>query len=319
MKKWNDYSKLCRQRRRGAGFEGGIVELRKILDEVSDAIKGLGKNGEYAIKMEQAYIAFSEGNIDAAKRIYSDPELLTNGEDQWFPYFRTGECCLALEEIGEALVAFDLCEEKMANHEGDVVDRYHAKVGLAYAYWSLGKEFLLTCVEKMKEAKTLIEPYLKSNDNEDATPLKFSLANNLCFYYLENWLATPETSEVHETHERKHLVDEQFCKLKSLYEKYPNNVSSNVCDTLAWYCFQVAERELPGSNRQGDLLNQAKIYIQRGEHLSNHAPSRMISNSIQREHVQMILSRHSALTQATHSQDVPSSCAAQEQLDDADR
>lgn len=299
QEKLSRYTSLCQTRKDNKNPENWREQTSSLLTEIEVDLKEYpSPNASYLLAMEKAFLSFCVGHIDAAENQYREVIAATPGEDQWFPYFRLGETCLAQEKIGDALVAFDQCEEKMTGSTENVTDCYRAKIGLAYAYWSLGKEFLPTAVAKVSEARNIIEPVLAKEEFEQAAieeqiRLRFSLINNSCFYYLEHWLMTPDDAVVSEVHKRRHLVDQHFNMLKNLTREHPGLASSNTCDTLAWYCFQVSERAASDADRRR-WLEDARKYVQNGESLANAAPSRMISSSIQREHMQLILSKYAA-------------------------
>jgi hypothetical protein len=175
---------------------------------------------------------------------------------------------------------------------GTKLDQYGAKVGLAYSYWSLGKEFLPTVIEKIEEAKKVATEYLSQDSigEEESVRLQFSLANNLCYYYLEQWIDTPETSRVNDIHSRRQRAEQEFQTLRKLAEMHSQSASANVYDTLAWFCFQSAQ-QTKDISKSSDLINRAREYIASCEGAINKAPSRLTSTSIQREHIQTIMSK----------------------------
>jgi|GEM_PF-3586143 len=272
-------------------WQNQATELLKTLEVA------LGKESDstiYILSMEKALLAYSKGDLLEAQNIYEAVRSTEFGEKQWFPLFRLGAIYLAQEKIGQALVAFDQAEERMKDAIGGEIDRYYAKVGLAYSYWSLAKEFLPIAIKKMEDGGELIKEIVKNTEeeepiNEEKLSVIFSQANNLCFYYLEHWLNTPHSADVSEIHNRKHLAEKQFETLKALVLNHPGQTYSNYLDTLAWYCFQTAE-QTKDDTQKTDWLRNAFEYVQRVEQTMNRSPSRVISNSIQREHMQQILS-----------------------------
>lgn len=272
-----------------------IDEWRSKAEELIGTLEGLANDGgertAYVLNMEKAFLKYACGDLKGAQSIYEHVSSDRFGEGQWFPMFRLGEIHLAQESIGSALVAFDSAEEKMKDADGGILDKYYAKVGLAYSYWSLGREFLDIAIRKMEEASKIVGGITQDEhySPEEILMVRFSVANNLCFYYLERWINTPDDSGVATLHERKQQAETQYKVLSSLVEANPNEAFSNAHDTLAWYCFNSAKRSACEKDCD-EWLKNAFNSVQVVEQTLNRAPSRVISNSIQREHMQQILS-----------------------------
>lgn len=296
------YEKKCKNRKNSASSPNWLPETREILKELCknfDATKG--DNGAYFLAMESAFLDYCAGDMAKAEERYRSIISSNQWQSRWYPYFRLGEICLALEKVEDALVAFDQCEEHMTEREAGAElnqylskDHYLAKIGLAYSYWSLGKEFLPTVIDKMEEAKSEITAYLEHDslgeeEKDEKIGLKFSLANNLCYYYLELWIDTPDSSEVNDIHSRRQRAEKEFQTLSELAKTHPQKTFSNVYDTLAWFCYQ-SSLQTKDPNKAKELRNQAKEYIVSCEGVSNKAPSRLTSTSILREHIQIIMS-----------------------------
>jgi len=295
--KLQDYEAWCNHRNKtGNPFDWKSKAEEKLSALTNELKTPHDENCIYFLDMERAFLKFCSGEMRDAEEDYRKIIASKLGSEQWFPFFRLGEVCLAQDKIEEALVAFDQCEDQMkaSKNASPVVDRYAAKIGLAYAYWSLGKEFMLTVIDKMGEAKALVEECFKDPHStltdEEKKNLEHSLANNLCYYYLEHWIDTPASLPVQEIHTRKQRAAEQYEILESLLNRCPELATSNDYDTLAWYCYQCslkASNEVDGEK----YLEKAKHYISAGDHLANAAPSRLTSMSTQREHIQAIMSK----------------------------
>ena len=281
-----------------AAQEAWVAQATKLLGELQQDAGGLGVDQlNYAIGMEKAFLCFHEGKVTDAEAEYKRIVETPVGGEYWFPFFRLGEIYLVQDKINEALVAFDRCEDLMseANSPRDRVDCYFAKIGLAYTYWQLGREFLPTVIEKVEEASSLVEPLLArdwvSTGEEVNIPLiRSSLANNLCYYYLEYWLDTPVEAGVEDKHRRLQIATAEFEKLKEFERDHADHVSSNMMDTMAWYCYHMAEN----SRDRADVrthIQEAQKYIVKAEALFNRAPSRLTSMAIQREHLQAIMTK----------------------------
>lgn len=288
------YQDCCRTRKDTGSTHNFIADSTQLLDQLSKSIEVTPcDNGEYFLAMERAFLAYCSGDLARAEKSYRFIIEQEKWENRWYPYFRLGEVCLALDKVEDALVAFDECEERMKGIDpGSTSDKYHAKVGLAYSYWSLGKEFLPTVIVKMEEAKVVADEYLQNGSlcEEERIRMKFSLANNLCYYYLEHWLATPDTADVDHLHSRSQRADQEFHALEKLAKDHPKNAYANAYDTMAWYCFQYSQK-VKDPVKASDFLILARDYIVSCDGASNRAPSRLTSTSIQREHIQTIMSR----------------------------
>jgi ppGpp synthetase/RelA/SpoT-type nucleotidyltranferase len=295
--KLKDYEDWCIKRKKSSNpFEWKTNAVEKLSTLAQELKSPDEENCMYFLDMENAFLKFCSGEMREAEEAYRKIISSKFGSEQWFPFFRLGEVCLAQDKIEEALVAFDQCEDQMkaSKSASPIVDRYAAKIGLAYAYWSLGKEFMLTAIHKMEEAKTLVEECIKDPQSTltigEKNNLEHSLANNLCYYYLEHWIDTPASLPVQEIHTRKQRAAEQYEILEALLKRCPDLATSNDYDTLAWYSYQCslkATNEMDGEK----YLDKAKHYISTGDHLANAAPSRLTSMSTQREHIQAIMSK----------------------------
>lgn len=288
------YEEKCRNRKSSANSPSWLLGARQILGELCKSFNiAKGDNGGYFLAMESAFLDYCAGEMPKAEKGYRDVLATSQWQSRWYPYFRLGEICLALDKVEEALVAFDQCEERMIGIDaGTKVDQYTAKLGLAYSYWSLGKEFLPTVIEKMEEAKSVITAYLEQDslEEDEKTRLKFSLANNLCYYYLEQWIDTPDSSDVNDIHSRRQRAEKEFQTLSDLVIDNPEKASANAYDTLAWFCFQSAQ-QAKDQIKGKEFIDRARGYIVSCEGASNRAPSRLTSTSIQREHIQTIMSK----------------------------
>lgn len=297
IEKLGEYKNTCNERRTSSDPIDWGKRAEEKLNELVANLKDTNSNqSKYFESMERAFIKFCIGQMSEAEEEYRSVTASEFGSKEWFPYFRIGEICLAQDKLEAALVAFDQCEDCMVkqNDTSTVMDRYAAKIGLAYSYWSLGSEFLPTAIEKMEEAKTLVDEYISNPDAdiaiEDKNHLERSLANNLCYYYLERWIDTPENAKVSEVHKIRQQAAEQYKALHDLLMTDPDGASSNAYDTLAWYCYQCYLKEKDVSKAK-ECLDKAIQFIREGDRLSNLAPSRLTSMSIQREHIQTIMSK----------------------------
>lgn len=302
------YQEICRKHAGSTQMREWVSQAESALKDIIDATNEHAQKNindgnilttstsplNYFIAMETAFIDFSMGDLIECEKKYRKILETDFGKEHWPPYFRIGEVSLALERVEDALVAFDQCERKQSETTGtdlEVIDHYYSKIGLAYSYWSLGKDFLPIVIKIIKSAKETI-----STSTID-TNTSLGLSNSLCYYHLEFWLNTPSDSSVVEIHQREQAAFDAYKELKESVDKNKEIATSNALDTLAWFRYNQCIREKTAEKRI-ELISEAAQYIVQADKLSNRSPSRMTSIALHREHLQIILKAKNDLLKA---------------------
>jgi len=180
--------------------------------------------------MENAWLYFSEGNHKEAEKVYKF--LIPDFKDNYILQFRLGELYFVQDKITEALEAMDKSETLSAKEQNvNYENMYRNKVKLANIYWMLGKTYVHLSFEKMRKAEQIYESHKELFDEN----VYASLINNLCWYSLDNYLIGNEKISG-----LLDIVKTYYDKLEKCLEI---DESSNIYDTLAWFCYQFYLKE----------------------------------------------------------------------------
>jgi hypothetical protein len=259
-----------------------IEKFTLLYENISDKLSGQDTKDEkvqYWSDAERAFLHFVKGEFDEAKKKYND--IVSSkicGNKYYAPYFRLGEIKFIEGNIESALVDFDISEEILSRYQSpNPVNAYRIKVKLAHSYWRLGSEYLKLALEEINDAK---EIYYETKKISGTSSLfndfdEILLVNNLCWYYLESHTNTGEESD--------YLVaNDYFRQLESLLS---NSNNHNAFDTAMWFCYQSYLK-----HEDEVWLEKAVRYCLEAEGKRIYATSRILSESIYRNHVQEIMS-----------------------------
>lgn len=180
------------------------------------------KHIDYWLKMEEAYYDFASKTPERLKKaletyvaVAEDPAYTT---EAYVPHFRKGEIHYRTDLI-KALNDFDQCElivDNLMNRNSSSkihpMNIFLIKSRLAYIYSDCGIEFIDCAIEKIDAAEKIVR------DNPDAfnNRRKCDLLNNLCWYYLEKFMATKDVEKKDKKKEAKLRKEAEKCHKKAI-------------------------------------------------------------------------------------------------------
>jgi ppGpp synthetase/RelA/SpoT-type nucleotidyltranferase len=270
-----------------------FVEFSK---QIPDEIKETDDKMKYILNMEEAFLNFwerDEGKLDSALEIYESIKKPFSG--YYMLHFRMGEIYFIKGEIEKALVSFDrseiLIDQGFAGYTADFHNRYRLKMKLAYINWLLGKEYIEFALIKIDEAEKIFVDNHGEFPDEKMSHRK--LVNNLCFYYLENYLIARETyqSSIPKKAEDHEIMEKYYAKaLEKLsdFEKIFNidEATANELDTIAWFYFNIYLRD---KKKNRDSLKIAEKYCQLIGDRTDYSTFKITSLNIHKNHIQEIM------------------------------
>lgn len=269
--------------------------FEKFGEQISNDVKETDDKIRYILSMEEAFLNFwegSEGKLDCALAIYERIKKPFAGH--YMLHFRMGEIYFIKGEIEKALVSFDSCENLIdQGHNEDIRNRYLVKMKLAYIYWLLGKQYIEFTLKTVVEA----EQIFTDNPGSFSEAMHINLLNNLCAYYVDNYLIAKEKylSTTPKKAENKEIMDRSYAdaleKLSAL-EGAVNieTATPNVLDTIAWFYFNIYLNDKKNNREKLDI---AKKYCQLiGDRMDYYTYStfKITNLNILKNHIQEIMS-----------------------------
>lgn len=265
-------------------------------EHIPEAIKKTDDKMKYILNMEEAFLNFwerDEGKLDSALAIYESIKKPFAG--YYMLHFRMGEIYFIKGEIEKALVSFDqseiLLDQGFAGYTADIHNRYRLKMKLAYINWLLGKEYIEFTLIKIDEAENIFVDNPVFSDDKIAHR---KLINNLCFYYLENYLIARERAQSSFPKKADDIEMMEECYKKaleklSLIEKIfdIDEANANELDTLAWFHFNIYLRD---KKKNMDNLKIARKYCQLIGDRTDYSTFKITSLNIHKNHIQEIMS-----------------------------
>ncbi|PKN52754.1 MAG: hypothetical protein CVU55_05900 [Deltaproteobacteria bacterium HGW-Deltaproteobacteria-13] len=242
--------------------------------------KTLSKDVEifaYFFDMEAAFLKFCEGNLEDALAMYN--KCQKKFPKYYVPYFRAGEILFIMAEYPEAISAFDIAKTLMKDDTLAYHNRYKVKSKIAHVYWQLGPEYIDYAIENIRKAEEFFCCAPEGTFNEKH---KRALKNNVTYYLLEKYIyfrMNPEEIEKNFSEFYKELNG-----LTEFYKTVPDDLSSNLLDTLAWGWYNVYLKD--GSS---NILNDAKKYCKEMIVMPNQANFMKTSHNLQVTHFTTIM------------------------------
>jgi len=276
-----------------------IEEAKNQLDKINNELDTQDIRADQRYKyweaMERAFLDFHGSNLNKASKQYK--KIMESGKAgkglrTYVTSLRYGEIQFILGNTKDALEAFDdadlLCRQHIENESGRVVkfklDLYRIKIKLANIYWHLGRKFYQISLDEIKEAESIynqIKDDIEEDENERDKE-KLSLNNNLCWYYLEDFLCNNNEDSYNYAKKSFIVINEIIEKNKSL-----DLLNLNVLDTLAWFSFQTYLKE-----NNAKMLIQAKEFLEdmQSTSIPYRSTLQFFSNKIHLNHYETILS-----------------------------
>ena len=331
--KWAENAKKVLDALRGIARKlAKAGEDEKILEELM-----------YFINFESVYLEFGLGKYAKAYRQYYN--INKKYDKSYVTFFRSGEIALLNGDTATALVWFDLCESTLkGNSKANILNKFRIYMFLAHIYVYLSADYIdnsLVCIEKAKEVYISLKKNLDSKKSNDINSLTtddvMQLHNYLCWIHLMMYIYKGrsavrgvikgyvkngkfEVSVANSPDVRDDAVKEKvmisndlykkaekyFEQLKQITRQHPQNMFSNIYDTLAWFCYHSYSKEnddlnilLKSSKRDIESINahtekkkewirQAMQYSVKIEESRDYSPYNMISMNIHINHIQEI-------------------------------
>ncbi len=231
-------------------------------------------NLQYWNDMEDAFLLFYEGKYNEALKTYE--KVKEKHPDHYVVFFRIGEIYFIQSDlpnhIENALAAFDESEKILDNQPAcDYKNLFKVKARLAYTYWMLGSEYIDIALEKIMEARKIVDKNTGTFPDQDYE----NLINNVCWYALEKYVLTNSDSDYN-------IARSYFMELETLLEK--ETATSNMFDSVAMFYYHTYKR-----SKDAKDLAKAKEYCKTMGDKVNYTSFNFRSMNMQLNHVQEIM------------------------------
>ena len=231
------------------------------LDKIINTQSEKESNTDYWIRMERAFLLFSEAEYDNALCNYL--QLSKDYPDRYCIYYRIGELYFIKEQNEDALNFFDKAENLLKQSETtNCLNRYQIKARLAFTYWSLGEEYIHIALSQINDAESIYNTYKNTGVFKGSD--YHALLNNLSWYSLERYIIALRN-------DKKDVLDKYFSEATRRFIKLEQlitdgNTSISLLDTAAWYYFQKFQR-----TKNSEFLKKSISYIllMKGKYSSN--------------------------------------------------
>ena len=254
---------------------------------------------EFWIEMEKAYFDLCNYEFDKVLTIYKT--LLSKDKffKKYMPLFRMGEIYFVKGKIEEALQKFDETEELIRDEKCNCTfeNKYKINKKIARCYLLLGNQYLDVVLKKIDEA----DKYSKLLNIDFREKDKINFLSLKCYANLSKFVANwdeweEDIKKEEKKYEYKYENDKYyaeagkaFSRLKDLIENSDSDakskVSSNVYDTLAWFCYQ----KYLSTKEKADL-DESKKHCKEMLNRKNESDFQLTSMNTHIDHYETIMS-----------------------------
>ena len=295
VQKYTAYMGIERDYLNLRGWAGKALELHDEIEQLLEPKDIKQGNVQHWLLMERAYVLFVLSKYDEVEELYT--EAKRKWKERYMSYFRLEELHFLKGEIVNALELFDNCERILLELDKDnkvaPLTYIQLEARIAKTYWLLGEQYYDVALRKMQKAEEIYKAHDENISTGTRLRLDRTMANNLCWYYLEIYILAKERYEQGrdmkdvETADRAYKeASKRYNDLETLMNKLEDKRANNY-DTAAWFCYHTFLRD---KETNGALLDKAKQYCRDGRGLKILAPHIIHSSYLYRRHTQDILS-----------------------------